>query len=121
MQEGHRVVVGGDPVMALLATAEAAMEDHLLTLRPVEGADGRHQGATGAGPVSGAAGVDVTAVEAERAVVAMPATGDGRTDEGPAAAAFERLWAVGATLFRPRFLVMVTVQAAATFGRMPLR
>src|SRR5260221_4993497 len=43
----------------------------MLPVRPLEGADGSHHGAAGAGPVAGLALVYMPRVEAERTMVAM--------------------------------------------------
>ncbi len=66
------------------------MEQHLFSLRTMEDADRLHQGAAAAGPVPRPRVIDVAGVKAERAVVAVPAAGNGRADKGPAAAALER-------------------------------
>ena len=54
------VIVGGDAAVALEAAAEAAVHDHVLALRPREGADGCHGAVAVAGAISRGTGVDMT-------------------------------------------------------------
>ena len=90
-QQGHRVVVGGNPVLALDAAAVAAMDHHLLAIRPKRDADGRHQRPARARPIPRPPQIDVAGGQAQGTVIAVPAAGDGRPHEGAAAAAFERV------------------------------
>jgi hypothetical protein len=85
------VVVGGDAVVALLAAAEAAVDEHGLAAGAVEAADGGHLRAAGAGAVAGATVVHMPRVQAERAVVAVFAAEHGRADQDAAVAAAELL------------------------------
>lgn len=90
-QESKGVVVGGDAVLTLDAAAVAAVHHHLLPIRPVGNADGRHQGPARAGTIARPPQIDVAGSQAEGTVIAMSATGDGRPDESTAAAALERI------------------------------
>ncbi len=95
-QDGQRedevkVVVGGDAVKALEATAEAEMDDNVLAVGALEGTDGLHERATGPGAVAGAAVIHVAGVEAEWAVVAVVAATGQWPDEFVAVAALEAL------------------------------
>ena len=93
-KQGEWVVVGRNTIAALNAAAVAAVNDDLLPLQFEEGPDRCHQGAAGTCPVAGPARVDVTRGEAERAMVPVMPTGDGRSDKGATAAALERLPAI---------------------------
>src|SRR5258708_35729988 len=85
------VVVGADAVEALEAAAEAAVDDAVLAVGALEGADGRHQGTAGGCAVAGAPVVHMAGVEAVRAVVALAAAARQRSDETLAVAAAKAL------------------------------
>jgi hypothetical protein len=85
------VVVGGDAVVALQATAEAAVDEHRFAAEAVEAADGGHLRAAGAGAVAGATVIHMPRVQAKRAVVAVPPAEHGRADQGATVAAAELL------------------------------
>lgn len=67
------------------------MNDDVLAVGALKGADGLHQRATGAGAVAGAAVVHMARVETERAVIAMVAAAGQWTDEFVTVAALEAL------------------------------
>ncbi len=67
------------------------MDDDMLAVGTLEGADGLHERAAGAGAVAGASVIDVARVEAERAVVAVVAATGQWADEFVAVAALEAL------------------------------
>ena len=67
------------------------MDDDVLAIGTLEGADGLHQRATDAAAVAGAAVVDMARVEAERAMIAMVAAAGQWADEAVAVAALEAL------------------------------
>ena len=90
-QEGDRVVVGGNPVLALDAAAVAAMDHHLLSVRSKGNSYGGHQRSTGTRSIPRPAQIDMTGRQAQGAVIAVPAARNGRSHEGAAAAAFERV------------------------------
>jgi hypothetical protein len=94
-QEGEGVVIGGDPVAALDATAIAAMNHHLLAIGPEGDANRRHQGTAGTGTIAWPPQVDVARGKAQRTVVAVPSPRDGCADESATAPAFEWLALVG--------------------------
>lgn len=88
--DGDDIVVSGDPVMSLEATAEAPMHEHLLAVGASEGADGLHARAAVTRPVPGHAAVDVEGVEAPGAMVAMAPAIPRLSDERAAVTATER-------------------------------
>jgi len=93
-KESHqyrRVVIGRDPIRSFLAAAEAAVQDHLLAVAPVEDADRRHQRAAITSAIARHAPIDVPGIEAVRTVIAMPTTADRRSDELLAMSALEGL------------------------------
>jgi hypothetical protein len=67
------------------------MDDNVLAVGTLEGADGLHERATRAGAVAGAAVVNVARVETERAVIAMMAATGQWANEFVAVAALEAL------------------------------
>jgi len=85
-QREHKieVVVGGDAVEALKTAAQTAMDEHMLAVGPLEGADGFHQPTTGASAISRCRGVDVARVEAEGAMVAVVTTTRQRANKAAA-------------------------------------
>ena len=95
-QQGDWAIVGGDPVAPLDAAPVAAMDHHLLAIHAEGNADGRHQRPAGTEPVTRTLQIDVPRGEAQRAMIAVPATEDNRSDKSAAAAAFERIALVGA-------------------------
>jgi hypothetical protein len=90
-QKGYRVVVGGNPVLALDPAAVAAMHHQLLAIRPKRHSYCSHQRATRTRSIPRSPQIDVPRRQAHGTVIAMPAAGDGRPHEGAAAAAFERV------------------------------
>ena len=102
-QQGHRIIIGGDPIVPFGSAAGTAMDQHLLSIRPIECADGWHQCPAVARPVTGMGAINMAGVQAARTVIAMLAPRDGRSDKGPAMAAFELLRTVRfALVFGPR-------------------
>jgi hypothetical protein len=67
------------------------MDHHLLAVRPKRNSYSRHQRAAGARSIPGSPQIDVTRRQAQGAMIAVPAASDGRSHEGAAAAAFERV------------------------------
>lgn len=104
----HRgIVVGGHPVVPLEPAAEATVDDALLAARPLEHADGRHRRPAGARAVAGRPPVDVARVQAERAMVAVPAAVQRLSYKHPAAPAAKLL----ALRPKPRAAVLPAVRA----------
>lgn len=101
-QDQGKVVVRGDPVMALEATAQAAVDEDVLALWPGESADRSHEPAAITRAIAGGPPVDVARVEADRAMVAMSTAARRRADQGTAVSA-AKLFAAGgpAPLTRP--------------------
>jgi hypothetical protein len=81
-QHGNRVVVGRHSIVTLEAAGQTAMDEHLLSVRTAEQADGGHLAPARAGAVARDAPVDVPGMEAQRAVVAVVPPPGERADEG---------------------------------------
>jgi hypothetical protein len=65
------------------------MDHQLLSVRPKGNSNGCHQRSTGARSIPWPAQIDMTGGKAHWAVIAVPATGDGWPNKGPASAALE--------------------------------
>jgi hypothetical protein len=88
---GHRIIIRGDAVLPFHSAAVAAVDQHLLPVRPECHADGGHDRAARARPVSRSPQIDVPGCQAEGTVVPVLTTGNGLPHEHAALAAAERL------------------------------
>ena len=99
-QHKIEVIVGGDATTALEATAEAAMEQHMLAGAPLEAASGLHAGATIAQAVARLSIIDMARVQAKWAVIAvMPTRGQWRDEAATVLALEDLVGGLGKTWF----------------------
>lgn len=118
----QRVVVGGNPVVALEATAQAAMQQHLLAVWAEERSGRRHERLAVTGAVAGRLAVDVQRVQAAGTVVALASAGERQTDKGLAVPALERLADIHSAALPLPFLVAFRRPVfTGSFGRLAPR
>ena len=85
------VVIGGDAADAFGVASETAVDDHLLAVPARAKSDRLHQRPALAEAIAGMSEIDMSRMQAERAVIAMPPARNGRTDECAAMPALEGL------------------------------
>jgi hypothetical protein len=74
MEQRHRIVISGNPVVSLNPAAGALVQNHLLAIWLKERANGGHDRATIALAIAWVRSIDVTGMQALRTVIAMLAS-----------------------------------------------
>ena len=75
------IIVRGDSVEAFDATTETAMDEHILSVGPLEAANWFHSAFAGTHAISYTPVIDVAGVKAEWAMVSMMSSAFWRTDK----------------------------------------